>query len=592
MKTSLRLVLALAGFALLPLPAVLTGCGGGGASHTASANSGRASFTVVWPEAAVSRLIPAAANSIRVEILRGDTVIATQILTRPSGGGSATASFPTLPIDTLTARATAFPQADGTGTAQATGTVLLVTRPDEVVGFTLTMASTIDHLTISPAAPPAVVVGQTLQLTATARATPGETGGIVLTLPSNLTWASSDSNVVAVDANGRVTGLAAGTVTITATENESGKKASVAVTAANAVDPFAGVHQFTTLDVDNLANYANPSFPVHYDAQIQGQQNTPADNQVTNRGATLGRVLFFDKHLSVNDTVSCASCHQQGLGMTDPHQFSPGFSGTEFTSAHAMRLGNIRYYAAREMFWDRRAASVEAQATQPIQNAIEMGFDTAHGGFSALITKMQTLPYYPELFKWVYGDSTITEDRIQRALAQFERSMVSVNSRFDTEFARVYNPAAPGRGVGAPFTGYTPQEEHGKQLFLQGPAQGGAGCVACHQVPTFALDPNSRSNGLDAGETRIFKAPSLKNVALSGPYMHDGRFQTLEQVVDFYIRGVQNGPALDNRLKTPQGQPLRLQLTPADRDDIVAFLKTLNDNVLINDPKFTTPFRP
>jgi cytochrome c peroxidase len=180
---------------------------------------------------------------------------------------------------------------------------------------------------------------------------------------------------------------------------------------------------------------------------------------------------------------------------------------------------------------------------------------------------------------------------VQKALAQFERSMVSVNSRFDTGFAQVFNPAAPGAGVGAPFPNYTPQEERGKQLFLQPPAQGGAGCAGCHTIPTFALAANSRSNGLDAGETRIFKSPSLKNIGVTGPYMHDGRFQTLEQVVDHYIGGIQNGPALDNRLKTPQGQPLRLNLTTADRDAIVAFMKTLTDNVLINDPKFTNPFR-
>jgi cytochrome c peroxidase len=300
-------------------------------------------------------------------------------------------------------------------------------------------------------------------------------------------------------------------------------------------------------------------------------------------------VLFHDKRLSINNTTACSSCHQQSNGFVDPNRFSVGFSGSAFTDAHSMRLGNIRFYAGNTMFWDKRAASVEAQATQPIRNGVEMGFDDAHGGFGAVTAKMATLPYYPELFRWVYGDPAITEDRIQRALAQFERSMVSVNSKFDTEFARVYNPTAPQRGLGAPFTGYTAQEERGKHSSSPDRHRAGRGCNACHSAPTFALAPNSLSNGLDAGETKIFKSPSLKNVAFTGPYMHDGRFQTLEQVVDHYARGIQNGPALDNRLKTPQGQPLRLNLTVADRDALVAFLRTLNDSTLTSDTKFSNP---
>jgi cytochrome c peroxidase len=542
---------------------------------------------VRWP--AATRLIPAAANSIRVDILRGDAILATELLTRPAVGATTgtTAAFANLPVETLTARATAYPRADGGGVAQAVGGVSVAIRAGETVPVTLTMNSTIDRVEITPAAPPALVVGQQTQLSPTARDT---AGNVVLVASGSLRWESGDPATVRVDANGWLTALSAGTVTITVTETESGKAASVTVVSARPADPFAGVRQFLNLDPDNPPNYANPAFPVHYDAQARARDNAPADNPVTDRGATLGRVLFFDRRLSRNDTVSCASCHQPGVGMTDPRRFSVGFSGNEFTTAHSMRLGNIRFYAGREMFWDRRAASVEAQATQPIRNEVEMGFDDAHGGFAAVIAKMQTLPYYPELFRHVYGDPAITEDRIQRALAQFERAMVSVNSRFDAGFAQVYNPADPQRGVNTPFPNYTAREERGKALFLRGPGQGGAGCATCHQIPTFALDSNSRSNGLDAGETRIFKSPSLKNVALTGPYMHDGRFQTLEQVVDFYIRGIQNGPALDNRLKNPQGQPQRLNLTPADRDDLVAFLQTLNDPVLLADPKFGNPF--
>ena len=330
---------------------------------------------------------------------------------------------------------------------------------------------------------------------------------------------------------------------------------------------------------------------MHYDGPVLLQDNTPPSNLVSDKGATLGRVLFFDRRLSINDTISCASCHQQGLGITDNKTLSTGFDGVRVTNAHAMRLGNVRFYQGIQMFWDRHATSVEAQATQPIQNDVEMGFDAVHGGIPMLATKMSLLPYYPELFKWVYGDTAITEDRIQRALAQFERAMVSTNSRFDTGFAQVFNGATPQANVAAAFPNFSAQENRGKQLFLLPPNQGGAGCAGCHSIPTFSLDPNSRSNGLDANETRIFKSPSLKSVGITGPYMHDGRFATLERVVDHYNSGVQNGPALDNRLKSPNGQPQRLNLTQEDRDALVAFLKTLTDTTLLNDVKFTNPFK-
>jgi cytochrome c peroxidase len=193
-----------------------------------------------------------------------------------------------------------------------------------------------------------------------------------------------------------------------------------------------------------------------------------------------------------------------------------------------MRLVNTRYYAGASMFWDKRAATLEDQTTQPIQHAVEMGFDAAHGGIDSLIRKLQVLPYYPELFKMVFGSPDITEDRIQLALAQFIRSIESFESRFDEGFAQVFNPALPNANVGTDFPNYTAEENLGKTLFLTPPVAGGAGCAGCHSIPTFSLDVASRSNGLDAGETIIFKAPSLKNVGLESHFMHDGRLTSLE----------------------------------------------------------------
>ena len=326
------------------------------------------------------------------------------------------------------------------------------------------------------------------------------------------------------------------------------------------------------------------------DTSVTGLDNTPIDNVITNKVATLGRVLFYDKSLSINDTISCSSCHQQASGFDDPRRFSVGFSGAAFTTAHAMRLGNIRYSQPGSMFWDRRAVSVEAQASQPIQHAVEMGFVAGVGGINALITKLNATAYYPDLFTFAFGDAAITETRIQQALAQFERAMISYSSKWDTAYAQVYTPN-DNRGLGTSLLpNFTPSEDRGRQLFIAGPNAGGAGCAACHQPPTFALAANSRSNGLDAGETVVFKAPSLKNVALSQAFMHDGRFSTLDQVVEHYNSGVQLGTALDNRL-SPNGQPLRLNLSADDKAALVAFMRTLTDTTLTTDAKFSSPFR-
>ena len=339
--------------------------------------------------------------------------------------------------------------------------------------------------------------------------------------------------------------------------------------------------------MEDLENYAGINYPAHY-APIQNQTNTPANNAITNAGATLGRVLFFDVNLSVNNAVSCASCHLQSNAFDDPNRFSTGFDGG-LTGAHAMRLLNAQFYLGEDFFWDRRAPSLEDQTTEPIQNSIEMGFDADHGGIDQLMTKMDGLEYYPELFLYVYGTSEITENRVQLALAQYIRSMVSTSSKFDTGYAQVYNPNAPDGGVAQDFPNFTAEENLGKTLFINPPGQGGVGCAACHQAPSFALSENSRSNGLDADETTIFKAPSLKSVALSNHFMHDGRFNSLAEVVEHYNSGIQAGPALDNRLN-PGGNPLRLDLTQEQKDALVAFLETLTDDAMLQEAKFTDPF--
>jgi cytochrome c peroxidase len=368
--------------------------------------------------------------------------------------------------------------------------------------------------------------------------------------------------------------------------------AALSVTPSPSTATPAGVASATTIDFSAVVSYVS-TLPAYYDNTVTPLDNTPAGTTPSDRVATLGRVLFYDRKLSVNDTVSCASCHQQALGFSDARRFSVGFSGAAFTTAHSMRLGNIRYYQPGSMFWDRRAASVEAQASQPIQNAVEMGWDATAGGMPALIAKLDATTYYRDLFNFAFGTPAITEARIQQAIAQFERAMVSTSSRWDTGYALVFNAGGPNRNLNVDLPNFTTQENRGRQIFMTGPAQGGGGCIACHQPPTFSLAANSQSNGLDAGETRIFKSPSLKSAG-SGPYMHDGRFATLEDVVTFYDSGVQAGPALDNRLRAgggPGGGPLRLNLNAADRAALAAFLRTLDDTQLNTDPRFANAVR-
>lgn len=352
----------------------------------------------------------------------------------------------------------------------------------------------------------------------------------------------------------------------------------------------AAVVAATTIDFAHVANYAAPKLPAYFDRTAAALDNSPKGEPINDRVATLGRVLFYDVRLSTSNKIACASCHRQRFGFTDSMRFSNGISSARATDFHAMRLANFRYWQPGTAFWNRRASSVETQVSDPIRNTIEMGWGGKAGDYGSLIRKMGATPYYPDLFAWAFGNPAITEPRIQQALAQFVRAMVSSSSPWDEGYARVFSPTAPNRALDVALPNFTAQENRGRHLFMTGTAQGGAGCSACHVPPTFALTATARSNGLDAGETRVFKAPSLRNVGLTGPYMHDGRFDTLTQVVDFYDHGVQEGPALDPRLRQGSG-PRRLNLSAADRAALVAFLMTLTDRTLTSDPRFANPFR-
>lgn len=348
-------------------------------------------------------------------------------------------------------------------------------------------------------------------------------------------------------------------------------------------------------------NYSTINLPAHFtnDApgplptSINGIDNTPNDNPITDHGATLGRVLFYDKALSANGTISCASCHQAANGFSDSATLSIGFDGGT-TSRHSMTLINSRWYQRGRFFWDERAVSLEEQVLMPFQDSVEMGLN-----LQELDSIVSSHIYYPDLFANAFGDSTITTDRISKALAQFVRSIISFSSKYDTGRAQV---AAPG----ANFPNFTTEENQGKQLFFRTIPNGGGACFACHTTEAFvSANPGPQNNGLDlvtidpgAGETfpnnpifnARFKTSTLRNIELTAPYMHDGRFATLEEVIEHYNSGIQAHPTLSPALTDANGNPIRLNFSISQKSALLAFLKTLTDTTLATDIKFSDPF--
>ena len=316
-------------------------------------------------------------------------------------------------------------------------------------------------------------------------------------------------------------------------------------------------------------------------------------------------MLFYDKSLSIDNTVACASCHQQAFGFSDPTLASQGVQGG-LTTRHSMRLINTRFAIESKFFWDERAATLEAQVTTPIQDHAEMGFSGQNGrpNLAALLTKLGSIAYYQELFTLAYGSSAVTEPRIQQALAAFIRSIQSFDSKYDLGRAQVANDAAN-------FPNFTAQENLGKQLFLTPPVfdgtgtriNGGAGCQGCHQAPEFDIDPNSRNNGIirplsqgTGQELFITRAPTLRDAVnatggSNGPFMHSGVLTTLQNAVGHYnnIAALPGNTNLDPRL-VPNGNGQKLNLTGAEMSAIVAFLQTLSGKDVYTNEKWGSPF--
>lgn len=329
--------------------------------------------------------------------------------------------------------------------------------------------------------------------------------------------------------------------------------------------------------------------PTPYKLQVPSwlsQPIIPADNPMTVEGVALGRRLFYDPILSMNGQMSCGTCHQQSKAFTDGNAFSLGVRGLP-SKRNTMSIVNLAFNA-NGFFWDGRVATLEEQAIFPVEDHLEMNEDWAN-----VEKKLQKHSDYPSLFRSAFGiekKSELTKNLVVKAIAQFERTLISTNSRFD----RILQ-------LNDGFL--EDEEERGRRLFFFEPNDiMHPGCSHCHFNP-FYTDNNYHNNGLDsvanldsfrdAGRGAVtnnrfdngkFRTPTLRNIELTAPYMHDGRFKTLEEVLENYSKGGHN-------MENENANIAPFTLTEQNKRDMIAFLKTLTDTSFVKNPAFSNPFK-
>lgn len=311
------------------------------------------------------------------------------------------------------------------------------------------------------------------------------------------------------------------------------------------------------------------------------------DNLPTQAGVRLGRMLFYEKSLSRDGSMACADCHKQIDGFSDSRVLSIGVEGLPGLR-QSMPTFNLAWHR-NGMFWDGRSPALRHQALQPIQDPLEM-----NETLERVIQKLNDMPTYRDQFVRAFGDDVITEERIGLAIEQFMVTIISQNTKYD-------------RFLKGEVT-LTDEEERGRQLFFgEFDPQGikkGAECFHCHGGFNFTNDL-FMNNGLDeeadfadpgrfavtgmASDMARFKTPSLRNIALTAPYMHDGRFPDLASVIDHYNTGVKSSPTVDFLLQYNLN-PGGLKLDASDKSDLIAFLHTLTDTTLLTNPAFASPF--
>ncbi|WP_115899899.1 cytochrome-c peroxidase [Tenacibaculum gallaicum] len=303
----------------------------------------------------------------------------------------------------------------------------------------------------------------------------------------------------------------------------------------------------------------------------------PTNNPLTEEGIALGKKLFFDPILSKDNTQSCASCHNPKRAFTDDTQFSEGVDG-KFGTRNSMPLFNLAWNFDERFMWDGKELSIERQVFSPVRNPIEM-----HSNWENVAEKLQEHAEYPTLFQQAFGASKIDSTLVTKAIAQFERTLISGNSKFDQFLLGKVE--------------LTPEEQNGFNVFME---ETRGDCFHCHGSDNNPLwtDNKFHNNGLDETFTDLglgavtgdpndngkFKSPSLRNLKFTAPYMHDGRFTTLEEVINHYSEGLKLSSTIDPLMKKAnQGG---VQLSNKDKADLKAFLLSLSDTNFVNNPDF------
>ena len=306
----------------------------------------------------------------------------------------------------------------------------------------------------------------------------------------------------------------------------------------------------------------------------------PSNNPQTEDGILLGKKLFFDPILSAGETLACAGCHTTANAFTDTSRFSDGVNGL-FGHRNSMPLFNLAWNYDNTFFWDGREFGLENQAFEPITNPIEM-----NTSWEAVTEKLNAHPEYPALFDAAFGTQTIDSVLVSKAIAQFERTLISASSKFDKFLLGTAS--------------LTPEETNGFNVFMD---ESNGDCFHCHGSDNNPLWTNNKfhNNGLDTtfsdlglgnvtgdpADNGKFKTASLRNLAYTAPYMHDGRFETIEEVINHYSEGLQNSATIDPLMKkVDQGG---VQLSSQEKADLKAFLLSLSDPEFINNPNFSNP---
>lgn len=349
------------------------------------------------------------------------------------------------------------------------------------------------------------------------------------------------------------------------------------------------------LDLPDIPDDYAVNFPSHL--RSAGLFPRPVNKEL----AVLGRVLFYDKNLSADGKISCASCHRQDIGFGDDAKVSKGVydrSG-ERNSLPLASVSNFSAYYGTDLngslavpfFWDNRAGTVAEQATGAIENQKEMAMH-----MSDVRKAVESLPYYRPLFEKAYeANPTVTEEKVLEAISNFVNAMGSFQSKFDEAASKQFPDW--GYDPNQPLNGLTAQENRGKAIYMQN-------CSSCHSNNMGRPAKLQANNGLDAVTTDpgvgkhthnpaddgMFKVPTLRNIEVTGPYMHDGRFATLDDVIEHYSTGIQKHPNLSAELKTG-GQPKKLNLSAGEKEDLKAFLLTLTDEHVKTDKQFADPFK-